>query len=125
MSEEYTALARDAWAAAGLDDRIELRIAPALDTLRALPTDAPIDLAFIDADKPSYTAYYDELVPRIRAGGVVLVDNTLWSGRVTDPAADDENTVAIRAFNDHVTADDRVESCILPVSDGLTLIRKR
>ena len=125
VSEEYTALARDAWAAAGLDDRIELRIAPALDTLRALPTDAPIDLAFIDADKPSYTAYYDELVPRIRAGGVVLVDNTLWSGRVTDPAADDESTVAIRAFNDHVTADDRVESCILPVSDGLTLIRKR
>lgn len=125
VSEEYTALARDTWAAAGLDDRIELRIAPALDTLRALPTDATIDLAFIDADKVNYIAYYDELVPRVRAGGVVLVDNTLWSGRVTDPAADDESTVAIRAFNDHVAADDRVESCILPVSDGLTLIRKR
>ncbi|MGH9272152.1 MAG: O-methyltransferase [Ilumatobacteraceae bacterium] len=125
VSEEYTALARDAWAAAGLDDRIELRIAPAVDTLRALPTDASIDLAFIDADKPSYTAYYDELVPRLRVGGVVLVDNTLWSGRVADPAAEDENTVAIRAFNDHVTADERVDSCILPVSDGLTLIRKR
>ena len=125
VSEEYTALARDAWAAAGLDDRIELRVAPAIETLRSLPTDASIDLAFIDADKPSYTAYYDELVPRLRSGGVVLADNTLWSGRVADPAADDESTVAIRAFNDRVSADDRVESCILPVSDGLTLIRKR
>jgi caffeoyl-CoA O-methyltransferase len=125
ISEEYTALAREAWRAAGLDERIELRIGPALDTLRSLPPDATYDLAFIDADKPNYVSYYDELIPRLRNGGVVLVDNTLWSGRVVDPQADDENTVAIRQFNDHVAADDRVDSCILPVSDGLTLVRKR
>jgi caffeoyl-CoA O-methyltransferase len=125
ISEEYTALAREAWRAAGLDERIDLRIGPALDTLRSLPPDATYDMAFIDADKPNYVSYYDELIPRLRNGGVVLVDNTLWSGRVVDPQADDENTVAIRQFNDHVAADDRVDSCILPVSDGLTLVRKR
>jgi len=125
VSEEYTAIARDAWRAAGLDDRIELRIGPALETLQALPQDTAFDLAFIDADKANYVNYYEALLPRLRAGGVVLADNTLWSGRVVDPDARDDNTVAIRRFNDHVAADERVASCILPVSDGLTLIRKR
>ena len=125
VSEEYTALARDAWAAAGLDDRIELRIGPALETLQALPPEATFDLVFIDADKPNYVNYYEALFPRLRTGGAFLVDNTLWSGRVVDAAADDENTVAIRRFNDHLAADDRVDSFILPVSDGLTLVRKR
>jgi caffeoyl-CoA O-methyltransferase len=125
VSEEYTAIARDAWQAAGLDDRIELRIGPALDTLQALPPEATYDLVFIDADKPNYVNYYEALLPRVRTGGAFLVDNTLWSGRVVDAAADDENTVAIRAFNDHLAADDRVDSFILPVSDGLTLVRKR
>jgi caffeoyl-CoA O-methyltransferase len=125
VSEEYTAIARRAWQRAGLTDRIELRIGPALDTVRALPADPHIDLVFIDADKPGYTSYWDELVPRVTPGGLLLADNVLWSGRVADPEANDENTVAIRAFNDKVFADDRVESFILPVADGLTLARKR
>ncbi len=80
---------------------------------------------FIDADKGGYAAYFEELVPRVRSGGLLLADNTLWSGRVVDESATDEDTTAIRAFNDRVAADDRVESFILPVGDGLTLIRKR
>ena len=91
----------------------------------ALPAEATIDLAFIDADKGGYATYFDELVPRVRPGGLLLVDNTLWSGRVVDEAADDADTVAIRAFNDKVAADERVESYLLPIGDGLTLIRKR
>ncbi|CAN5785304.1 MAG: O-methyltransferase [Ilumatobacteraceae bacterium] len=125
VSEEYTAIARDAWHRAGLDDRIELRIGPALATLQALESGTSFDLAFIDADKPGYVSYYEELVPRLRPAGLILVDNTLWSGRVADPGATDETTAVMRAFNDHVTADQRVESCILPISDGLTLVRKR
>jgi caffeoyl-CoA O-methyltransferase len=125
VSEEYTSIAREAWAQAGLDDVIELRLAPAIETLRALPDDATIDLAFIDADKEGYADYYEELLTRVRPGGVLLVDNTLWSGRVVDEAADDASTVAIRAFNDMVAADERVESYLLPVGDGVTLIRKR
>jgi caffeoyl-CoA O-methyltransferase len=125
VSEEWTAIARRAWARAGVADRIELRIGPALDTLRSLPLDPVVDLAFIDADKPSYPAYYEELLARLRPNGVILVDNVLWSGRVVDPDADDEHTQAIRAFNDLVAADARVEAVMLPVSDGLTLLRKR
>jgi caffeoyl-CoA O-methyltransferase len=125
VSEEYTALARAAWADAGLTDVIELRIAPAIETLRALPPDPTIDLVFIDADKGGYAAYFDELLPRVRANGVLLVDNTLWSGRVVDDDATDGDTAAIKAFNDKVAADDRVESYLLPVGDGVTLIRKK
>ena len=125
VSEEFTALAREAWAEAGLTDVIELRIAPAIETLRALPDDPTIDLVFIDADKGGYASYFEELLPRVRPGGLLLVDNTLWSGRVVDDTADDADTVAIKAFNDAVAADDRVESYLLPIGDGLTLIRKR
>ena len=125
VSETYTAIAREAWAQAGLTDVIELRIAPARETLRALPADASIDLAFIDADKGGYADYYTELLPRVRPGGLLLADNTLWSGRVIDESADDEDTVAIRAFNDMVAGDERVESYLLPIGDGVTLIRKR
>jgi predicted O-methyltransferase YrrM len=125
VSEEWTALAKEAWARAGLDDRIELRLAPALDTLRALPADEPIDLAFIDADKGGYADYWNELVPRVRRGGLLLVDNVLWSGRITDATATDDNTVALRAFNDMVAADDRVEAVILAAYDGLTIARRR
>jgi caffeoyl-CoA O-methyltransferase len=125
VSEEFTAVAKDTWERAGLSDRIELRIGPALDTVRALPATPHLDLAFIDADKANYAAYYDELLPRTRPGGMILVDNTLWSGRVVDQDVDDPDTVAIRAFNDKVAADDRVDAVILPVADGLTLIRKR
>jgi caffeoyl-CoA O-methyltransferase len=123
VSEEWTAIAQAAWQAAGVDDRIDLHIAPALDTLKAQPSTPDIDLAFIDADKPNYRSYYNELVPRMRPGGLVVVDNVLWSGRVVDPSATDPDTEAIRAFNEHVLADPRTDSVMLPIADGLTLAR--
>jgi len=125
VSEEWTSLGREAWKRAGVDDRIDLVIAPAIETLRALPTDEPIDFVFIDADKPSYADYFEELLPRVRADGLLLIDNTLWGGAVIDESAQDENTLAIRAFNDLVARDDRVESAILPLGDGVTVLRKR
>jgi len=125
VSEEWTAIGREAWTRAGVADRIDLRIAPAIETLRALPPDTAIDLAFIDADKVSYPQYYEELLARLQPNGVILVDNTLWMGAVVDDQARDDDTNAIRAFNDMVAADDRVESVILTVGDGLTLARKR
>ncbi len=124
VSEEWTAIAREHWIRAGVADRIELRLGPALDTLRSLPATEQFDLAFIDADKPGYLAYYDELVPRLRSGGLILVDNTLWSGRVLDPAADDEDTAALREFNDRAAADPRTRVVLLPVWDGLTVIQR-
>ncbi len=125
VSEEWTAVGRRAWEAAGVADKIDLRIGPAVDTLRALRAEPTFDLAFIDADKPSYPAYYEEVLTRLRPGGVVLVDNVLWGGAVADPAADDEHTRLIRAFNDMVAADARVESVIVTLGDGLTIARKR
>ena len=125
VSEEWTAIARDHWVQAGVDDRIELVIGPAADTLRALPHDPPIDLAFIDADKTGYRTYYDEIVDRLRPGGVVLVDNVLWSGNVVDDADQSDDTVAIRAVNDHIAGDERMEVVMLPIADGLTIARKR
>ncbi len=125
VSEEWTAIARRYWEKAGLSEKIDLRIAPGLDTLRALPQQPQLDLAFIDADKPGYIAYYEEILERLRPGGLILVDNVLWLGRVADPDASDEQTLAIRGFNDHVARDSRVECVMLPVSDGLTLLRKR
>ena len=124
-SDEWTAIARAAWLEAGVADRIDLRLGPAIDTLTALPRDLVVDLAFIDADKAGYIDYYEAIMARLRPGGVVLADNVLWYGRVTDPAADDEDTVAIRAFNRHVLADTRVEVVVLPVADGLSVIRRR
>jgi caffeoyl-CoA O-methyltransferase len=125
VNEEWTAIARKYWERAGVDDKIELRIAPAIETLRSLPAGEQFDLAFIDADKPNYPHYYEEVLARLRRNGVILVDNTLWGGAVADSKATDDNTKAIRAFNDKVAADDRVESTILTAGDGLTLIRKR
>ena len=125
VSEEWTALAREAWKQAGVEDRIELRIAPAAQTLRALPPDPVIDLAFIDADKTGYPTYYAELLARMRPGGVILVDNVLQHGEVLEEDPDSENTVAIRQFNDMVAADDRVDVAMLPIADGLTMAVKR
>jgi caffeoyl-CoA O-methyltransferase len=124
VSEEWTSIARRAWERAGLADRIELRLAPALQTLRALPADAALDLVFLDADKPGYVSYWEELVPRVRPGGLLLADNVLWSGEVVDQSASDENTAALREFNDLVAADRRVEVVVLTAFDGLTLARK-
>ncbi len=125
VSEEWTAIARRAWRRAGVADRIELRIAPAVETLQSLPPDPIVDLAFIDADKPSYPIYYEELLLRLRPGGALLVDNVLWSGAVIDPGDTSENTKAIRAFNEMVAGDDRVDVVVLPIADGLTIARKR
>ena len=125
VSEEWTAIARKYWERAGVDGKIELRLAPAVDTLRALPPGEQFDLGFIDADKGNYLHYYEEVLTRVRRNGVILVDNTLWGGAIVDPKATDDNTKAILAFNDMVASDDRVESTILTVGDGLTLIRKR
>ncbi|GAB3129632.1 O-methyltransferase [Microbispora hainanensis] len=123
VSEEWTAVARRYWQKAGLDDRIELRLGPAADTLRAMPAGESIDFAFIDADKAGYPVYYEEILPRLRPGGLIAVDNTLQHGDITDPAAD--GTVPVmREFNDLVARDSRVTSVLLTVADGLTLIRK-
>jgi caffeoyl-CoA O-methyltransferase len=120
VSEAWTAMARKAWERAGVAERIELRIAPAIETLRSLPTGPTIDLAFIDADKGGYCDYWDELVPRVRPGGLLLADNVLWSGRVVEGDGD-EDVRSIRAFNDRVVADDRVDVVVLPAFDGLTV----
>jgi caffeoyl-CoA O-methyltransferase len=125
VSEEWTSIARRYWKKAGVEDRIELRLAPAADTLRALPVEPTFDFAFIDADKASYPIYYEEILKRLRPGGLVTVDNVLWSGDVVRSEKKDENVVAIRRFNELVAADKRVEAVIVPIADGLTIARKR
>ena len=125
VSEDWTAIAKRHWEKAGVAHKIDLVIAPALDTLRALPKTPQLDFAFIDADKVSYIDYYEEILARLVPGGLVLVDNVLWSGAVVNPEAKDANTEAIRRFNDHVAADRRVDSVMLPISDGLTFARKK
>jgi caffeoyl-CoA O-methyltransferase len=125
VSDDWTSIGRAHWARAGVADCIDLRIAPALETLRSLATDRAIDLAFIDADKPNYALYYEELLARLAPRGVILVDNVLWGGAVVKPEVADDNTAAIRAFNDMVANDDRVTAVMLPIGDGLTLITPR
>jgi caffeoyl-CoA O-methyltransferase len=125
VSEEWTAVARTYWELGGLADRIELQLRPAIQTLRALPADQTFDFAFIDADKTGYVSYWDEVVPRIRPGGAILVDNTLSHGRVVDAGDTDDSVQGIRDFNDHAVADDRVDLVLLPIGDGLTLARKK
>ena len=125
VSEEWTGIARRYFARARLEDRITLRIAPALETLRTLPRTPEIDLAFVDADKTGYRAYLEELLPRLSPNGVLVFDNVLWMGAVVDPGDHSESTVAIRALNDTLAADPRVEAVMLPVSDGITLVRRR
>lgn len=121
VDENWTAIARRYWDRAGVADRIDLELAPAVGTLRALPTEPCIDLAFVDADKTGYVTYWEEIVPRLRTGGVLLIDNVLWKGRVLDDTDPDPDTVAIREFNAHAAADKRVESVMLAVADGLTM----
>ncbi|WP_062435900.1 O-methyltransferase [Herbidospora daliensis] len=124
VSEEWTSMARKYWERAGLTDRIELRLGDAVETLGALPAGEEIDFAFIDADKAGYPNYYEALLPRMRPGGLIVCDNTVQGGRITDPDAGG-NVPVMREFNDMVTADPRVDSVLLPVADGLTLVRKR
>ena len=128
ISEEYTAVARRHWQAAGVADRIELVIAPAADTLDARLAQGEAgsyDFAFIDADKTGYLAYYERLLTLVRPGGLIVVDNTLWSGEVANPANVDRDTVALRKFNDALHRDSRIDLALLPVGDGLTLARRR
>ena len=125
VSEEWTSIARRYFRESGVERKIELRIAPALETLESLPASFPLDFAFVDADKPAYAAYYDWIVERLRPGGVVTLDNVLWSGKVIDPSDERESTVAVRKLNEKVAADERVDSVILPIADGLTIARKR
>ncbi|MEY2419105.1 MAG: caffeoyl-CoA O-methyltransferase [Actinomycetota bacterium] len=125
VSEEWTAIGREHWKRAGVDHKIDLRIAPAVETLSGLPIDERFDFAFVDADKPNYISYVDEIVPRLRTNGVLLVDNVLWSGAVVNNDANDDSTVAIRQTNDYIAAHPDLESVILPVADGLTFARKR
>jgi caffeoyl-CoA O-methyltransferase len=124
VNAEWTSLAREYWQKAGLAGMIELRLGPAADTLRSLPADASLDLAFIDADKTGYATYWDEIVPRTRAGGVILVDNTFLHGRIFDEDPDPDAR-AVRDFNEHALADGRVDLAMLSVGDGLMFARKK
>ena len=124
VSEEWTAIARQAWEAAGVADRIDLVLAPAADTLAQLGEER-VDLAFIDADKGGYRTYLDLLLPKLASNGVIVVDNVLWSGTVVDADEDDANRTALREFNDHVVGRDDCAVAMLPVGDGVSLITKR
>jgi len=128
VSEEWTAIARRFWREAGVEHKIELKLQPAtrtLEQLLAAGETGRYDFAFIDADKPSYDTYYELLLKLLRPGGLIALDNTLWSGHVADPNNRDPNTVALRALNDKLHRDERVDLSLLPVGDGLTLARKR
>lgn len=128
VSEEWTAIAQRYWEKAGVADKITLKIAPAIETLRALPafaSDHAIDFAFIDADKTNYRIYYEEVLKRMRVGGLILIDNVLWNGAVIDPKNQTEDTRAIRDLNDFLATDERIDMVMLPISDGLSICRKR
>lgn len=124
VSREWTDIAREAWTDAGVADKVDLRLAPATETLPTLDDDS-FDMAFIDADKPGYDDYYEGCLRVVRSGGLILIDNVLWSGEVADPGNHDENTEIMRALNEKVAADERVDHVLLPIGDGLTLARVR
>ncbi|HSM83744.1 MAG TPA: class I SAM-dependent methyltransferase [Nodosilinea sp.] len=128
LSEEYTDIARRHWQQAGVDHKIDLRLGPAaatLDQLIAAGEANRFDFAFIDADKNGYPTYYEQALQLVRPGGLIAIDNVLWSGRVADPAVQDSRTNTLRRFNDTVYHDDRVVSSLVPIADGLTLAMKK
>ncbi|MEG4963222.1 MULTISPECIES: class I SAM-dependent methyltransferase [unclassified Microcoleus] len=128
VSEEYTAIARRYWEAAGVANKISLQLGPAINTLDKLIAEGQagtFDFAFIDADKENYEAYFERSLQLVRNGGLVVIDNVLWSGRVADPEVQDESTTAIRTFNDKLRNDPRVTLSVVPIADGLTLALKR
>jgi predicted O-methyltransferase YrrM len=128
VSEEWTAIARRYWQEAGVDDRIMLELRPAIKTLDELLVsgcDDTFDLAFIDADKAGYIDYFERCHDLVRPGGLIMIDNTLWDGKVVDGGESDEDTEAIRAFNDYLREREEIDFSIVPVGDGLTLVRKR
>ncbi|MDP9269627.1 MAG: class I SAM-dependent methyltransferase [Chloroflexota bacterium] len=128
VSREWTDIAREGWADAGVADKIELRLGPAIETLDALLADGEagrFDFAFIDADKPNYDGYVERSLRLVHPGALIAIDNTLWSGRVADPSVTDESTQAIRALNAKLAQDERVDLALTPIGDGLTLLRVR
>jgi predicted O-methyltransferase YrrM len=128
VSEEYTAVARKHWQAAGVAHKIDLRLAPAMETLNGLLDGGErgrFDFTFIDADKVGYDDYYEACLKLVRPGGLIAIDNTLWDGKPADPSVNDPDTRAIRALNAKIASDPRVDACLLPSSDGLTLCRAR
>ncbi len=128
VSDEWTSVARRYWKEAGVDHKIDLRLRPAIETLQQLLADGrqgTFDFTFIDADKGNYQGYFDCALELLRPGGLIVVDNVLWSGRVIDPTVQDESTVAIRAFNQRLHTDDRVSITLVPIGDGLTLAQKK
>lgn len=128
VSEEYTEIARRYWEAAGVANKISLHLGPAIHTLDKLITEGQVgtfDFAFIDADKENYEAYFERSLQLVRNGGLIVIDNVLWSGRVADPKVQDESTLAIRTFNDKLRNDPRVTLSVVPIADGLTLALKR
>ena len=125
VSEEFTSVARRYWAEAGVDGQIDLRLGPAVESLEQMRAEEMFDFVFIDADKDNYPAYFELSLARLNTTGLMAVDNTLWSGRVLDASDQSVDTVAIRAFNEALARDDRVEVLILPIGDGLTLIRRK
>ena len=128
VSEEYTAIARRYWEAAGVANKISLQLGPAINTLDKLIAEGQagtFDFAFIDADKENYEAYFERALQLVRNGGLIVIDNVLWSGRVADPQVQDESTTAIRTFNDKLRNDPRVTLSVVPIADGLTLALKR
>jgi caffeoyl-CoA O-methyltransferase len=124
VSEEWTSIARDAWKEAGVAGRIELRIGPGLETLRSLPSGEQFDFAFIDADKTGYPDYYEEVLARLRVGGLILLDNMLQGGRVVDSSVNDESVSAIRSLNGAIATDPRVKVVLLAIGDGVSFVQK-
>ena len=128
VSEEWTSVARRYWREAGVEDRVELRIGPALATLSGLAAggaSGTFDFAFVDADKESYLGYYEACLTLLRPGGVVMFDNVLWSGKVADPDNASHSTIALRALNQKIHADPRVSMTLVPIGDGIMMARKR
>jgi len=128
VSDEWTQVGRRYWREAGVEDKIDLRLAPANDTLDALLRESgpdSFDFAFVDADKPGYDGYYERCLTLVRPNGLIAFDNTLWSGAVADPARNDDDTKALRALNAKAHADARVDACLLTVGDGVLLVRRR
>jgi len=125
VNEEWTSIGRRYWERAGVANKITLKLGPAADTLNALPASPTFDFAFIDADKSSYPIYYEEILKRLRPNGLILIDNVLWKGAIVDEAIKDADTLALRALNDFIAKDTRVEAVMLGISDGLTIVRKK
>lgn len=125
VNEEWTSIGRRYWERAGVANKMTLKLGPAADTLNALPASHTFDFAFIDADKSSYAIYYEEILNRLRPNGLILIDNVLWKGAIVDEAIKDADTLAIRALNDFIAKDTRVEAVMLGISDGLTIVRKK